>query len=131
MLIVRMNKTNAPWTQTVGEPVDRKLDVAFTNEPHLGVHVMVRSMRSGAGRQRGLVDLQRLTGSQLTLEDAAHFGVVENLHGQLVKRIVRRGQELPASAKAASAAAAGKRPGSTMHISRRVIVICSLSRMIW
>src|SRR5882672_2853285 len=88
MLIVRMNKTHAAWTQTIAGSVDRELHGAFTNEPHLGVQVTVRSVRSGAGRKGGLVHLQRLTGSQLALEDVAHFGMVESLHGQLVKRII-------------------------------------------
>ena len=52
----------------------------------------VRRVRSRAGRQRGLVHLDRLTCCQLALEDAAHFSVVENLHGQLVKGIVGRRQ---------------------------------------
>src|SRR5258708_32403028 len=92
MLIVRMNKTHTAWTQTIAGSVDREFDRAFTNEPHLRVRVTVWSVRRGAGRQHGLMYLQRLTGSQLALEDAAHFGVVESLHGQLVKRIISRAQ---------------------------------------
>src|SRR3979490_1993574 len=72
MLIVRMNKTHAAWTQTIAGSVDRELHGAFTNEPHLGVQVTVRSGRSGAGRQHGLMHSQRLPGSHLALEAAAH-----------------------------------------------------------
>src|SRR6185295_16449187 len=83
MLIVRMNETYAAWAQTIAGSVDRELQRAFANEPHLRVHVTVRSVRGGPGRQHSLVHLHRLAGSQLALKDTAHFGVVENLHGQL------------------------------------------------
>ena len=70
------------------------------------------------------MNLQRFARRQLALQHAAHFGMVEGLHRQLVERIIRRGQGIVGSAEnASSAVAAGKSPGSRKHISRRVMVI--------
>src|SRR5579862_5647651 len=76
MLIVRMDKADSARTETVTGSVHRELDRAFTDEPHLGVQVMMRSVRRAARRQGTLVHLQRLAGGQLALEDAAHFSMI-------------------------------------------------------
>lgn len=106
-----------------------KVDIAeFSAEvskhyPHFGMHVMVWRVRRTPGRQRGFVHFQRLSCSQLALQNSAHFSIVESVHRQLVIRIIRRGEGVSASAKASSTTAADKSPGSRTHISRRVIVM--------
>ena len=42
-------------------------DIAFADEPHLGVYVVVGGMQRGAGGKSGLVDLKRLSGCKLAL----------------------------------------------------------------
>ena len=42
MLIVRMNKSHAAWTQTIAGFIDPELD-RLPNEPHLRVHVTVQA----------------------------------------------------------------------------------------
>ena len=60
MLVIRMHKSYATRTQLIIFTVDRKLDGPFPNKPHLGVHMMVRSVRRAASRQGSLVNFQGL-----------------------------------------------------------------------
>ncbi len=69
MLVIRMNESHRARTQAVAGAVDRELDRAFPNEPHFGMHMMVRRVRRASGRQRGFVDLDGFSGGQLALQN--------------------------------------------------------------
>ena len=61
MLVVRMNEAHRARAQAVAGAVYSKLDRAFADEPHFGVHVMMRRVRRASGRQRSFVHLQRFS----------------------------------------------------------------------
>src|SRR6185295_4559445 len=61
MLVIGMNETHRARAQAVAGAVHREFDRAFADEPHFGMHVMVRRVRRASGRQRGLVHLQRFS----------------------------------------------------------------------
>lgn len=90
MFLVGADEPHISGPQRVRRSIDRELHVAFANQPHLGMSMMVRGVRITVGRQRRLVYLDMLTGSQRALHDPSHFGVVEALHRHLVEGEGRR-----------------------------------------
>ena len=124
MLVIRMNESHATRTQTVILP----LTVSSTVPSRIS-HISECSMTMGsvwraASRQGGFVNFQGFAGRQLSFQNAAHFGVVEGLHRQLVEGMEGGGQGIVFRRKRAPLRLRLERsPGSRKHISRRVIVI--------
>src|SRR2546426_1691873 len=73
VLLIRADKSKRARPQNVACAVDGELHGAFANEPHFRVHMMVRGMRRGAGREGGFVrdrKSTRLNSSHLVISYA-------------------------------------------------------------
>src|SRR6266571_1480561 len=92
MLIIGAHEPDRARSEAVARAIDGEFHRSFPNEPHFGVHVMVRRVRRAAGLQRRFVDLQRFTGRELAFQDVADLRIVGRSNRQLFERIHRRRQ---------------------------------------
>src|SRR5437016_9992761 len=90
MFVIRMHESNGAWPETVARTVDCQLDRPFSNQPHFGVHMVVRRVGRSARRKRRFMHLQRLAGRKLALQNVADLRVVRRSTRQLFERIQDR-----------------------------------------
>ena len=80
VLVVGVDEADGAWSEAVTRSVDGELDGAFANQPHLGMHVMMRRVGCAARRQRGFVGFKRFAGGELAFQNGANLGAVGWIH---------------------------------------------------
>src|SRR6267378_4413221 len=107
VFVIGMDESQRARPHNMPSAVNGEFDCSLANEPHLGMHMMVRRMWHAAGRQSGFVCFQGFTRSKLALQNRTKLGVFRSVHRQFLNEYVAEGNELSSVARASNRTVAG------------------------